>query len=171
MLQKGKTMISPLAVRLCQKSLQVFLVVQWFFKYRWNELFVEIFTETIEHQWDPFCCSDKRRGFVSNSTEGKTCIWTLNLPFCRLDLTGFFFYSLWLNDGNAPSELIWTSFWSPRQTSVVISSTGVSTTATNTSGNDRRPRNASLSKPLTLFRSFILYSSQMAKPFSVIEAF
>jgi len=32
----------------------------------------------------------------------------------------------------------------PRQTSVVISSTGVSTTATNTSGNDRRPRNASL---------------------------
>ena len=78
-----------------------------------------------------------------------------------------FYWNCWAknlkNDSNAPSELIWTSFSSPRQTSVVISSTGVSTTATNTSGNDRRPRNASLGKPLTLFRSFILYSSQMAK--------
>ena len=80
--KKGKTMISPLAVRLCQKSLQVFLVVQWFFKYRWNELFVEIFTETIEHQWDPFCCSDKRRGFVSNdSQESETCTLTFPLIY------------------------------------------------------------------------------------------
>ena len=75
-------MISPLAVRLCQKSLQVFLEVQWFFKYRWNELFVEIFTETIEHQWDPFCCSDKRRGFVSNdSQESETCTLTFPLIY------------------------------------------------------------------------------------------
>ena len=47
-----------------------------------NELFVEIFTETIEHQWDPFCCSDKRRGFVSNdSQEIETCTLTFPLIY------------------------------------------------------------------------------------------
>ena len=54
-----------------------------------------------------------------------------------------------------------------RQTSVVMSSTGVACTATNTSLNDRRPRNSSLSKPfscVSLYREFSLFEEYFKKP-------